>query len=153
MFWSRKWNFFHISKSFAMWHGSCCHAFNRMKLDRRMKRKMPVGIRDSKQIRMSMFLFARRRRRRSRYENDSFCSWCSRKWSLVSHDSNFFALFFSLRFLNYLGGWHRLIRLEGIFGVLWDKKNPEHHIHLSLCKGLCPIYIEFSPCLLCPNSV
>ena len=64
----------------------------RSKLGSMVKRKMPVGIRDSKEIRMSMLLFARRRRR-SRHENDSSCSWCSRKWSLVSHDSNFRTFF------------------------------------------------------------
>ena len=55
-----------------------------------MKRKTPVGIHSSKRTRSSMRLFARRR---SRHEHDSSCSWCSRKWSLVSHDSNFCPFF------------------------------------------------------------
>ena len=91
VFWRGKWNCFHFSKSFAIrWQRSCRDAFYRMKLDRMMKRKMPVGIHSSKRTRSSMRLFARRR---SRHENDSSCSWCSRKWSLVSHDSSFCPFF------------------------------------------------------------
>ena len=48
-------------------------------------------------------------------KNDSSCTWCSIKWSLVSHNSNFHA-FFSLRFPQYLGSWNRLISTWRNFG-------------------------------------
>ena len=44
MFRRLKWNYLHISKEYAMWHRSCRNEFNRMKMDRMMKRKMPVEI-------------------------------------------------------------------------------------------------------------
>ena len=44
MFSRLKWNCLHISKSYAMWHRSCRNAFNTMKLDRIVKRKMPLVI-------------------------------------------------------------------------------------------------------------
>ena len=96
---------FHFIKSFATWQRSCRDAFNRTKLDHMMKRKIPAEIHSIKRTRSRMRLFSRRR---SRHQKDRPSSWCSRKFSLVNHDSKFLA-FFSLRFLHYLGDWNTLI--------------------------------------------
>ena len=55
-------------------------------------------------------------------------------WSTMIRN---FALFFSLRFLHYLGDWNTLIYTWGILSVLWDRKYPAH----TFCKGLWSIYL------------
>ena len=138
MFWHGKWNSFHFSKSFAMWHRY--DEFNKMKIDRMMKIKIPVGIHKSKRMCTSMFLFARRR---SIHEIDTSFSWCSRKWWLVKHDLHFRAFFLaSPVFLTILEpGTLGLFRLERNLNVIWDKKI--YNIHLSLCKALVPSKSKF----------
>ena len=143
MFWRRKWNCFHFSKSFAIrWQRSCRDTFYRMKLDRMMKRKMPLGILSSKRTRSSMLLFAWRR---SRHKNDSSCSWCSRKWSLVSHDSNF-CPFFLAPFSPLSWSLEEQANLDlKEFWVSYGKKNHNIPATYLFKKALVPSKLKFLP--------
>ena len=100
---------FHISKSFVMWQKS--YTFNRRKLDSIMKRKMPVKIHRVNRTRSRMLLYARRR---SWHENDTPCSWCSRKCYLSPMIRNF-VLFPRPRFPTILDSGTGLFILERIF--------------------------------------
>ena len=117
---------------------ACHNVFNRMKLDRMMKRKMPVGIYSSERTCSSMFLFTRRR---STHETMivHVADRCSRKWSLVSHDSNFHPFYFCSIFPTLLEPHGTgLFRLEGILGVLLGQKTTASYPLISL-QSPCPI--------------
>ena len=116
---------------------ACHNVFNRMKLDRMMKRKMPVGIYSSERTCSSMFLFTRRR---STHETMivHVADRCSRKWSLVSHDSNFHPFYFApFSPLSWSLMEQAYLDLKEFWVSFWDKK-PQHPTHLSLYKALVP---------------
>ena len=127
MFWRGKWKCFYISKSFAtVWHRllRCVQQDYTGSHDERKN--------DFRNPSMSMFI-----RSLSGLKNDSSCTWCSRKWSLVSHDSNFHAFF--------------LVPFSSISWILeqayLDLKEFWVSYGTALCKG------PWSPCPPCPNSV
>ena len=148
IFWCGKWNCFHFSKSFPMWHRACRDAFNRMQLDRTMKRKMTVGIHSTKWTRSSMFLFARRK---STHEYGSLCSRCSRKTLLVISRDSIIRPFFLAPFSPL--SWSLSLDLKEFWVSYRTKKTLQHLSQLSLLKASCSIQIEVSTCLPCPNSV
>jgi len=126
MFWRGKWKCLYISKSLAVvWH----------RLSRCVQQD-GTGSHDEKKNDFrnpSMFLFVRSLRV---HKNDRSCTWCSRKWSLISHDSNFHS-FFLAPFSSI--SW--ILEQALIFRLDWVSYGT------ALCKGL------WSPCPPCPNSV
>ena len=105
LFWRGKWDCFHISKSFGMWHTPCRDPFNRMKLDRMIKKT--VEIHSRKRTHSGMFLFAQRR------------GGCC-----------FFLALFSPLSWNLEQGYLDLKECWESYGT---EKSP-HHTH-TLCKG------------------
>ena len=80
---------FHIIKTFAMWQYSRHDAFNRTKPDRIMKRKIPVTDLQKHTYTVKNASVCTEKSQTF----DSPCSCCSRKFSLVKHDSKFSAFF------------------------------------------------------------
>ena len=138
---------FHFIKSFATWQRSCRDAFNRTKLDHMMKRKIPAEIHSIKRTRSRMRLFSRRR---SRHQKDRPSSWCSRKFSLVNHDSKFRA-FFLAPFSSL--SWrleHAYLYLRNFECPMGQKMSCPHFLQRPLVHLL--VYVS-PPCPPCPNSV
>ena len=140
IFWCGKWNCFHFSKSFPMWHRACQDAFNRMQLARTMKRKMTVGIHSSKWTRSSMFLFARRK---STHEYGILRSRCNRKTPLVISRDSIIRPFFLAPFSPL--SWSLSLDLKE-FWVSYRTKKPYNILASYLFeKALVPSKSKFLP--------